>query len=214
MSVSANGFATTMQNVENMVVSALRNIEIAAQAAVVACKMAEDAAVRAEAAAVSAADSAKRALASAQQAEASAQAAAASAKSAAASASSAAASARSAASSARSAASSASKASSAGKGSRAGGIEMGAVDWTGLTMLHGTPSNPEYVLTSNQMENFVKNMSRAIPAGRISNVKNETTNNNGSGDIIIKDCTFPLNNVREPRDFTAALKQIAKQNRR
>lgn len=214
MSVAANGFATTMQNVENMVVSALRNIEIAAQAAVVACKMAEDAAVRAESAAIRAADSAARALSSAQQAEASAKAAAASADSAASSARSAASSAASAASSARSAASSASKASNAGKGSRAGGIEMGAVDWTGLTMLHGTPSNPEYVLTSNQMENFVKNMSRAIPAGRISNTNNEVTNNKRDGDIIIKDCTFPLNNVREPRDFTAALKQIARQNRR
>ena len=30
------------------------------------------------------------------------------------------------------------------------GIENGPVDFTGLAMLHGTPSNPEYVLNSKQ----------------------------------------------------------------
>lgn len=90
---------------------------------------------------------------------------------------------------------------------RAGGIEMGAVDFTGPLMVHGTPENPEYVLTSRQMENLVKNMSRTIPEGRF--------NSEGkSEDIVFTNCKFELPNVKEPNNFIPSLKQLAKQNRK
>ena len=77
--------------------------------------------------------------------------------------------------------------------------------------------NPEYVLTSKQMENFVRNMSRANAGQMINNrssIENVNNTNNNDDNIIFQNCTFPLNNVTEPKDFTATLKQIAKQNRR
>ena len=93
------------------------------------------------------------------------------------------------------------------KGSRAGGIEMGAVDFTGPLMVHGTPDNPEYVLTSRQMENLVKNMSRTIPEGRLNSESK-------SEDIVFTNCKFELPNVKEPNNFIPSLKQLAKQNRK
>lgn len=93
------------------------------------------------------------------------------------------------------------------KGSRAGGIEMGAVDFTGPLMVHGTPENPEYVLTSRQMENLVKNMSRTIPEGRLNR-------ENKSEDVVFTNCKFELPNVKEPNNFIPSLKQLAKQNRK
>lgn len=93
------------------------------------------------------------------------------------------------------------------KGSRAGGIEMGAVDFTGPLMVHGTPENPEYVLTSRQMENLVKNMSRTIPEGRLNSESK-------SEDIVFTNCKFELPNVKEPNNFIPSLKQLAKQNRK
>ena len=41
----------------------------------------------------------------------------------------------------------------------AGGIEEGAVTYTGLAMLHGTPSKPEYVLNNDQAYNLLYNLS-------------------------------------------------------
>ena len=93
------------------------------------------------------------------------------------------------------------------KGSRAGGIEMGAVDFTGPLMVHGTPENPEYVLTSRQMENLVKNMSRTIPEGRLNSESK-------SEDVVFTNCKFELPNVKEPNNFIPSLKQLAKQNRK
>ena len=90
---------------------------------------------------------------------------------------------------------------------RAGGIEMGAVDFTGPLMVHGTPENPEYVLTSRQMENLVKNMSRTIPEGRLNR-------ENKSEDVVFTNCKFELPNVKEPNNFIPSLKQLAKQNRK
>ena len=40
----------------------------------------------------------------------------------------------------------------------AGGIEEGAVTYTGLAMLHGTPSKPEYVLNNDQAYNLLYNL--------------------------------------------------------
>lgn len=89
------------------------------------------------------------------------------------------------------------------------GIEGGPATQTGTYWLDGTPTNPEYVLTSTQMSNFVRNMSRSVPPIGTQNNDNHTDNG-----MVIKDCVFPLNNVREPRDFQSALKQMAKQNRK
>lgn len=230
MSTSASGFATTMKTVEEMVSLSLLNIQVMADLANESCKRAESSAskafefskkaeksaikadqskVKAERSAEIAERASNRAYYAAEDAAESAKSAEKSAKAAAASA---AAAKKSAAEAAASAASAAASAGRKSKGSRAGGIEMGAVDWTGLTMLHGTPENPEYVLTSRQMENLIKNMSRSIPYGKIFN--NTNNNTNKEGDLIINNCSFPLNNVKDPRDFTMALKQLAKQNKR
>jgi hypothetical protein len=38
------------------------------------------------------------------------------------------------------------------------GIENGPVTYTGLAMLHGSPSSPEYVLNSEQAGTLLKNL--------------------------------------------------------
>jgi hypothetical protein len=43
-------------------------------------------------------------------------------------------------------------------GSRSQGVNAGAITKTGSYMLHGTASNPEWVLTNNQMLGFLKNL--------------------------------------------------------
>lgn len=45
--------------------------------------------------------------------------------------------------------------------SYAKGIESGAVTYTGLAMLHGTPQAPEYVLNTPQIENLLYNLTTA-----------------------------------------------------
>lgn len=92
---------------------------------------------------------------------------------------------------------------------RAGGIEMGAVDFTGPLMVHGTPENPEYVLTSKQMSHFVRNMSRAyLP------VDMQRSKEQGGDGVNFNNCSFTLPSVKEPDNFIPALKQLAKQNRK
>ena len=202
-----------------------------AKKALLSAMEAEESAIRAENAAISAAASAEAAAASADSAESSAARAAAAAASAAASAASAAASASGigggggGVAGMRAAGGSPSDTGvSSGGGAYAisivngvperayaSGIEKGAVKFTGPAWLDGTPSNPEYVLTSNQMENFVRNMSRSVPQGITNNNSNISEDNDS---FVIQNCTFPINNVRNPNDFQDALKQIAKQNRK
>jgi TP901 family phage tail tape measure protein len=55
-------------------------------------------------------------------------------------------------------------------GYRSQGINAGAVTTTGAYMLHGSPSNPEWVLTNNQMLGMIKNL-----------VKTPSTQLNGNG---------------------------------
>ena len=94
---------------------------------------------------------------------------------------------------------------------RAGGIEQGAVRFTGPLMVHGTPENPEYVLTSRQMENFVRNMSRSIPEGVMAQRNKEAVGDTG---VNFNSCNFNLPQVKSPNDFIPALKQMAKQGRK
>lgn len=55
----------------------------------------------------------------------------------------------------------------------AGGIENGPVTYTGLAMLHGTPSAPEYVLNNDQAYNLLYNMSSSKMAEFESNAKSD-----------------------------------------
>ena len=82
-------------------------------------------------------------------------------------------------------------------GSHALGIETGPVTYTGLGMLHGTPSSPEYVLNSDQAYNILRYISTNKPQDNI-----ETNNNNNTsttqyvveGDIV-------LEGVNDPAEF-------------
>jgi DNA repair exonuclease SbcCD ATPase subunit len=226
MSKASKSFASTMASVKTIVFNALHDIKTAAQEAVTACEEAEDAAERAGAAAQDAAESAKSAKESASEAKKYADKASSSKddddddddKST----SSDSKTTSNTTTSTVKATTTTAKAKSTNYqtitmnkqtkslfSGYANGIENGAVDFTGLAMLHGTPSSPEYVLNSKQMENFVRNMSRTsasyINSGRDNVSSNDTNFNN---------CTFPLNNVKDANDFIPALKQIAKQNRR
>lgn len=193
MSLAAQSFATSMQNVEMRVSSSLRNIQRTAEEAVHACEIAEGAAISAEESAQQAYQSALEAASSAESAEHYAERA------------------ERAADRAERAAE---RARNAGDDEGwASGIERGPVEFTGMAMLHGSKANPEWVLTNNQMQNFVRNMSRPNAVPDISNTENVNTNNNNNA-IEFNNCVFPLNNVREPQDFGPALKQIARQGRR
>lgn len=73
----------------------------------------------------------------------------------------------------------------------ADGLDSGPVTYTGLAMLHGTPSTPEYVVNSDQ----AYNMLHLLGAGKLP----ETVNNdNGTktsyivqGDVILESCDNP-----------------------
>ena len=72
----------------------------------------------------------------------------------------------------------------------AGGIENGAITYTGLAMLHGSPSKPEYVLNSDQAYNLLRYMSLKRPEIQ------KTDSNNGdswilNGDIVLENCNNP-----------------------
>ena len=72
------------------------------------------------------------------------------------------------------------------------GIENGPVTYTGMAMLHGTPSSPEFVLNSDQAYNLLRNMATA-------NATEFETEGNGSegvsyilyGDVNLKTDTSP-----------------------
>lgn len=74
----------------------------------------------------------------------------------------------------------------------AGGIENGPVTYTGLAMLHGTPSAPEYVLNNDQAYNLLYNMSSA----RMAEFESTSRSNGGvqyivQGDIILEGIDDP-----------------------
>ena len=78
------------------------------------------------------------------------------------------------------------------KKSYASGIENGPVTYTGMAMLHGSPSSPEFVLNSDQAYNLLRNMATA-------NATEFETEGNGSegtsyilyGDVNLKTDTSP-----------------------
>ena len=75
------------------------------------------------------------------------------------------------------------------------GIENGPVTYTGLATLHGSPSEPEYVLNSDQAYNLLYNLSTARMAPYESKLNGDGgTTWNLYGDIN-------LENVDDPADF-------------
>ena len=72
------------------------------------------------------------------------------------------------------------------------GLDQGPVTYTGLTMLHGTPSAPEYVLNNDQAYNLLYNMS----SSRMAEFENTSKSDSGiqyivQGDIILEGIEDP-----------------------
>ena len=76
---------------------------------------------------------------------------------------------------------------------RANGIEGGPITYTGLAMLHGTPSAPEYVLNSDQAYNLLRNMATLrMPEYESKLIKQDTgTQYIVQGDIVLENCDNP-----------------------
>ena len=85
------------------------------------------------------------------------------------------------------------------------GIENGPVDFTGLAMLHGTPSNPEYVLNSEQAGQLLKNLATIsispYQAPKVDSYSSDTSSiiNNFNFDKIV------LPDVNDPEQFMTEL---------
>lgn len=76
------------------------------------------------------------------------------------------------------------------------GIEEGPVTYTGLAMLHGTPSKPEYVLNSDQAYNLLRNMATT----RLPEMERTGTDNNCGTQYIVQG-DIVLEGVNDPAKF-------------
>lgn len=76
------------------------------------------------------------------------------------------------------------------------GIEKGPVTYTGLAMLHGTPSKPEYVLNSDQAYNLLRNMATT----RLPEMERTGTDNNCGTQYIVQGDVV-LEGVNDPAKF-------------
>ena len=76
------------------------------------------------------------------------------------------------------------------------GIEEGPVTYTGLAMLHGTMSKPEYVLNNDQAYNLLRNMATT----RLPEMERAETNNNCSTQYIVQGDVV-LEGVNDPAKF-------------
>lgn len=77
-------------------------------------------------------------------------------------------------------------------GSHADGILGGPVTYTGLSMLHGTPSEPEYVLNSDQAYNLLRNLATT----RLPEYTSTLSQDMGvsyviQGDVVLENCDDP-----------------------
>lgn len=84
---------------------------------------------------------------------------------------------------------------------KADGILSGAIDYTGLTMLHGNPTHPEYVLNSDQAYTLLYNLStkKLIP---------ESNTDKKCGDTIYQfQGGITMNGVNDPEEFFKELTQ-------
>lgn len=81
------------------------------------------------------------------------------------------------------------------------GLEQGPVTYTGLAMLHGTPSSPEYVMNSDQAYNVLSSLAANAQTPKTEVAK--TTNNPSytiTGDVVL---TNPIG----PNEFWSTLSQ-------
>ena len=76
------------------------------------------------------------------------------------------------------------------------GIENGPVTYTGLAMLHGTPSAPEYVLNSDQAYSLLRYMATNSP---------QFTPINSSGNVTYSYGDIIMNGVNDPEKFFSEL---------
>ena len=76
------------------------------------------------------------------------------------------------------------------------GIENGPVTYTGLAMLHGTPSTPEYVLNSDQAYSLLRYMATNSP---------KFTPVNSSGNVTYSYGDIIMNGVNDPEEFFSEL---------
>lgn len=76
----------------------------------------------------------------------------------------------------------------------------GMVDYTGLAMLHGTKSKPEFVLNNNQMKSMLSNFIRPQTSSNLPS-KNASVTNYNFGNI-------ELPNVSNAKQFVTELKSL------
>ncbi len=77
----------------------------------------------------------------------------------------------------------------------------GIVDYTGMAMLHGTKTNPEYVMNNDQMKNLLTSLIRPRTTSNIGG------NNSGSTYVYNFD-NLVLPNVQNPQQFLTELKSF------
>ncbi len=87
-----------------------------------------------------------------------------------------------------------------------GFAQGGEVDYTGLAMLHGTPSRPEYVLNNDQMRNLLSNLTRPQVISNYNSSSSGIVNNYSFGNI-------ELPNVSNAQQFVNELKSLVNTTR-
>ena len=77
-------------------------------------------------------------------------------------------------------------------GSHADGILGGPVTYTGLSMLHGTPTEPEYVLNSDQAYNLLRNLATTkLPEYTSTLSQDMGVSYVIQGDVVLENCDDP-----------------------
>lgn len=77
------------------------------------------------------------------------------------------------------------------RASRANGILGGPITYTGLAMLHGSPSSPEYVLNNDQAYNLLKYLATKPPEFTSTMTTDNGTQYIVQGDIVLENCDDP-----------------------
>lgn len=74
----------------------------------------------------------------------------------------------------------------------ADGIENGPVTYTGLSMLHGTPTTPEYILNSDQAYNLLRNLATTkLPEYTSTLSQDMGVSYVIQGDVVLENCDDP-----------------------
>lgn len=82
----------------------------------------------------------------------------------------------------------------------------GEVDFTGLAMLHGTPSRPEYVFNNDQIRNILSNITKPQVTSAFAGGNGTSVNNYNFGNI-------ELPNVNNAQQFISELKSLVNTTR-